>query len=320
MNLGGMSLTQKKVIVSSFHTSSPHAIKESGINSDAIVSFDSHIDDMAIGIRPEVIDALKDNRIMLHGVQRAAAHIVFSLFFSNYGLYPDKFRKQEVKHVPIFLINPRSIIESHFLHKRVLLQDEYGDQIPEQYARLFEKPIEEGINDTIIYAANSMGIKIIPSPPADPIVEIRKVLENSKTPVFDIDVDYFTVMHDECFTPRTVNGKPMDNLGNLERVLKLIKKVKPPLITMSEAKMKALEDPNSKTSYLLDSLNNMGYEREDFILVEDDEYAQYLCNLPGEFEKGYHKHLRDLGLSIFSEETNDKAFTDFAKSFFEDKI
>ena len=98
-----MSLTQKKVIVSSFHTSSPHAIKESGINSDAIISFDSHIDDMAIGIRPEVIDALKDNRIMLHGVQRAAAHIVFSLFFSNYGLYPDRFRKQKVKHVPKFI-------------------------------------------------------------------------------------------------------------------------------------------------------------------------------------------------------------------------
>jgi len=313
-------LIQKKVIVSSFHTSSPYAIKESGINLDTIVSFDSHIDDMALGIRAEVVDALEDNTVMLHGFQRAAAHIVFSLFFSNYGLYPDKFRKQEVKHVPIFLINPRSIIESHFLHKRALIQDEYGDQIPERLARLFEKPIEEGVKDTIVYTANLMGIEIIPSPPADPIVKIRKVLENSKMPVFDIDVDYFAAMHDECFTPRTTNGKPMDNLGNLERVLKLIKKVKPPLITMSEAKMKALKDPNSKTSYLLDSLNNIGYEREDFILVEDDEYAQYLCNLPGEFEKGYHKHLRDLGLSIFSEETNDKAFTDFAKSFLEDKI
>ena len=105
-----MSLTQKKVIVSSFHTSSPHAIKESGINSDAIVSFDSHIDDMLLGIRAEVVDALQDDTVMVHGFQRAAAHIVFSLFFSNYGLYPDKFRKQEVKHVPIFLINPRSTI------------------------------------------------------------------------------------------------------------------------------------------------------------------------------------------------------------------
>jgi len=320
MNLGDMSLTQKKVIVSSFHTSSPHAIKESGINLDAIVSFDSHIDDMLLGIRAEVVDALQDDTVMVHGFQRAATHIVFSLFFSNYGAYTQAFRKQKVKHVPIFLINPRSTIESHFLHKRVLIQDEYGDQIPERYARLFEQSTEEGINQVINLTRNSTGIEIIPSPPADSIVEIRKVLENSKMPVFDIDVDYFTAMHDECFTPRTVNGKPMDNLGNLERVLKLIKKVKPPLITMSEAKMKALEDPNSKTSYLLDSLNNMGYEREDFILVEDDEYAQYLCNLPGEFEKGYHKHLRDLGLSVFSEETNYKAFTDFTKSFFEDKI
>lgn len=313
-------MTEKKVIVSSFHTSSPHAIKESGINLDAIISFDSHIDDMLMGIRAEIVDALQDDTIMMHGFQRAAAHVVFSLLFSNYGLYPNNFRKQKVKHdVPMFLINPRSCIKSHFLSKRVLIQDEYGDQIPEQYTRLFEKSTEEGINEIINVTRNLVGIGIIPSPPADPIVEIRKVLENSKMPVFDIDVDYFTVMHDECFTPRTMNGKPMDNLGNLERVLKLIKKVKPPLITMSEAKMKALEDPNSNTSYLLDSLKNMGYEREDFILVEDDEYAQYLCNLPYEFEKGYHKHLRELGSTIDERsKEKEKAFTDFVKSFFKD--
>ena len=156
-----------------------------------------------------------------------------------------------------------------------------------------------GIKSIIRSAVDLMGIEIIPSPPADPIVKIRKVLENSKTPVFDIDVDYFTVMHDECFTPRTRNGKPMD-LGNLDRILKLIRKVQPPLITMSEAKMKALNNPNSKTSFLLDSLKNMGYEREDFILVEDDEYAQHLCDLPYEFEKGYHEYFKKLELSILN--------------------
>ena len=287
---------------------------------DAIVSFDSHIDDMALGIRAEVVDALEDDTIMLHGFQRAAAHIVFSFFFSNYGVYPQIIRKQKVKHVPIFLINPRSVVESNFLEKLKVIQSQYGDQIPEKFAHLFGMPIEEGIKDIIRYAETLMGIKIIPSPPVDPVVEIRKALTNSKVPVFDIDVDYFAVMHDECFTPRTMNGKPMDNLGNLERVLKLIKKVKPPLITMSEAKMKALKDPNSKTSYLLDSLKNMGYEREDFILVKDDKYAKYLCNLPGEFQKGYHERLKELGLVLGELETKENVIADFAKSFFEDKV
>lgn len=289
---------------------------------DAIVSFDSHIDDMLLGIRGAIVDALEDDTVMLHGFQRAAAHIVFSLFFSNVGIYPQVFRKYKVKSVPIFLINPRSCIESHFVHKQMLIRAEYDDQIPEQYANIFGKSVEKGISKTIEVTTNLMGIRIIPSPPADPIVKIRKALGNSKAPVFDIDVDYFTAMQEECFTPRTVKGKTVDDLGSLERVLKFIKKVKPPLITMSEAKMKALEDPNSKTSYLLDSLKNMGYERDDFILVEDDEYAQYLCNLPGEFEKGFYEHLRELGLRPFERESKEhgKALTDFAKSFFEDKI
>jgi hypothetical protein len=277
---------------------------------------------MLLGIRGAIVDALEDDTVMLHGFQRAAAHIVFSLFFSNYGIYPNIFRKQKVKHVPIFLISPRSCVKSHFLHRQLLVKAEYGDQIPEQWKSLFRRSTEAGITSTIEVTTNTVGIRIVPSPPADPIVEVRKALGNSKAPVFDIDVDYFTAMQDECFTPRTENGKTVDDLGSLERVLKLIKKVKPPLITMSEAKMKALEDPNSKTSYLLDSLKNMGYEREDFILVEDDEYAQYLCNLPGEFEKGFYEHLRELGLRPFEGETkeHDKALTDFAKSFFEDKI
>jgi len=314
-------MTQKKVIVSSFHTSSPYAIKESGIDLDAIVSFDSHIDDMALGIRSEIVDALQDDRVMLHGFQRAGAHVVFSLLFSNHGLYPANFRKQKVKSVPTFLINPKAVVEDHFVKKQFMIQAEYGDQIPEQYASFFNKSNEEGIKSIIRSAVDLMGIKIIPSPPADPIKKIRKVLENSKTPVFDIDVDYFTVMHDECFTPRTRDGKPMD-LGNLDRILKLIRKVQPPLITMSEAKMKALNNPNSKTSFLLDSLKNMGYEREDFILVEDDEYAQHLCDLPYEFEKGYHEYFKKLELSILDENAMEKqkAFTDFVKSFFKDKV
>jgi hypothetical protein len=52
----------KKVILSSFHSCSLDALECEGVEPDRILSFDSHIDTMLLGIHEEVLSMINDNR------------------------------------------------------------------------------------------------------------------------------------------------------------------------------------------------------------------------------------------------------------------
>jgi len=51
----------KKVILSSFHSCSLHALECEGVEPDTILSFDSHIDMMLLGIHEEVFSMITDS-------------------------------------------------------------------------------------------------------------------------------------------------------------------------------------------------------------------------------------------------------------------
>ena len=130
-------------------------------------------------------------------------------------------------------------------------------------------------------------IQLVTCPNKDPLAEIKKIGYDS-IDVLDIDVDYFSAMQSECYTPmkKTI---PSD-LGNLTRCLKIIKKVKPKTITLSEATIDALNNPNSNTNLLLKKLENLGYERENFFLFDDDKTAKENLKKWEDFDKFYNEN------------------------------
>jgi hypothetical protein len=85
------------------------------------------------------------------------------------------------------------------------------------------------------------------------------------------DVDYFGDLQNECYIPRIGPQAKLYDFGNLERTSRLIRGSKPNIITFSEPKVSSLNDPNSKTNYLLNRLKSMGYMIETFFLYESDE-------------------------------------------------
>jgi hypothetical protein len=121
------------------------------------------------------------------------------------------------------------------------------DQIASQYEEIF-------------------GIHIYPSPPR----KLRRILAHIKRDdaVFDIDVDYFQEMQAECYSPKT-NARPGD-LGRLEETLRLIRKVKPPLITISEATVAARKDSTSMFNQFIEWLRRRDYVVEQSELFEED--------------------------------------------------
>ncbi|MGA9149901.1 MAG: hypothetical protein WBZ36_04910 [Candidatus Nitrosopolaris sp.] len=58
----------KKVILSSFHSCSLHALECEGVEPDRILSFDSHIDTNLLGVLEEVLFMIDDNRSLRYAL------------------------------------------------------------------------------------------------------------------------------------------------------------------------------------------------------------------------------------------------------------
>ncbi len=157
-----------------------------------------------------------------------------------------------------------------------------------------------------------MNIKL--SPPKDPVA-FSSLLSNDS--VVDIDVDYFGDLQSECYIPRIGPQAKLHYFGNLERTLRLIRGTKPNIITFSESKVSSLNDPSSKTNYLLNRLKSMGYMIETFFLYESDEQAFEYLNKLRQFESLVRQ--KEGRLDTSNDNTFDKqnqAISDSVKEFF----
>ena len=252
---------KNKVIVSSFHTCSVYGLENTEYDIDNIVSLDSHIDTSFLGLRESVVNAMKNNWSIKYTAGRAGAHALFTQIF---GLIE-----------PLTIIIPKVCLETYV----ATLQNYFITQAQEWEGNI----VDEYVNMT----KDMFNIQLVTCPNKDPLAEIKKIGYDS-IDVLDIDVDYFSSMQSECYTPMK-KAIPSD-LGNLTRCLKIIKKVKPKTITLSEATIDALNNPNSNTNLLLKKLENLGYERENFFLFNDDKTAKENLKKWEDFDKFYKEN------------------------------
>jgi hypothetical protein len=264
----------KKVFLSSFHTGSVFALLECELDSPSLVSFDSHIDNRMMGYRQEIVENISKNQKMQEAAGRAAAHTIFH------------FQLNDILH-KFLLITSEVCLETDAMASQMQAKKLGGEEV-----NLFKntRNKKDVLDEVKKYNKLSFGIDIISCPPKDPITSIKKALGNDDELIFDIDVDYFGDCQNECYTP--MKGSSKIDLGNLRRVIKLIQSKKPDLITLSEFKIDALNNPNSNTNVLLNKLKNIGYSIEKFSLVSSDKEAFHYLHLWEDFEKYYHNNTK----------------------------
>ena len=138
------------------------------------------------------------------------------------------------------------------------------------------------------YLTKVLGIKVFTSPPKN-LLKLVNLLREAKYTILDLDVDYLQELQTECYTP--IEYAQPGQLGWTGRVLKLIRKTKPSIITISEAKITAIQKPGSNFSKLTSRLKSLGYSIEYNTKFDNDEEAERLIKIFQEFNEEVQKPL-----------------------------
>jgi hypothetical protein len=120
-------------------------------------------------------------------------------------------------------------------------------------------------------------------------MKIAEMSRSADSLLLDIDVDYLQEMQNECYTP--VLGARIGQLGCLAQLAKLIHRIKPEIITVSEVTVAAAKNPESNFSKLMNQLETQGYQIEHKLGFANDEEARRLITLYEEFNKTVLKPL-----------------------------
>ena len=251
---------EKVVFVNSFHSDSVRHIARA--KPETVVSFDSHLDtylwhgllskfDRIFGFLPELTRS-----VML----RASSHSMLRF---------------TLKNSEIVIVQPEICTISDFLGKL-----EFVERCGVPYWKyLGEEPLT--FSDIERYLS-MLGLELYTSPP-EKLSRLEGDLEGGDVAV-DVDVDYFAELQPECYTPwkewREIEGF----LGSVMDFLRFIKKVKPKVIAISEAKLEALQDKESIINAVLRVLKNYGYKIRFSRIVPNDREAYRLMRLYEEFE------------------------------------
>lgn len=265
---------KKMVVVNSFHSQVPYTLikelKRFDEEPDVLVSLDSHIDDHL----STTSTAPMPKNIRL-AADRANAHTMIRRVIGELPIIlKSEGREDEIELMAkMFLVIPQDMVNSHVMTFLNMMAHH-----PEK--EKFLKPSFNKEKESFLkYALEVNGFSIISSPPQN-IFKLVDVLRTN-CPILDIDVDYMHELQQECYTP-IINAKPGD-LGWMHQVLKLIKKTKPSLITMSEAKVSAIKNPDSNFSKFIQKLKSMNYTIQfDDVFSSDDE-AETAMNSYQEF-------------------------------------
>jgi len=237
-------------------------LAELNYEPDVIVAFDSHFD---------VSLPLKDTlTVMPSEIQSAATRVSsHTLIRQVLGGLPGFLRAEGLSTdlLPdMFLVVPQCSLKTHVFKacEQLLHGAMFGDVVP---AREFTRSRDGFLS----YLSLVHGIKVFMSPPKN-LLKLAKILRESGSVLLDLDVDYFYELQAECYTPLE-NAQPSE-LGRMERVQRFIRKVKPSLITISEAKVAAIRNMKSNFSKLVNKLRALGYEVEYTSVFASDEKAE----------------------------------------------
>jgi len=236
----------KTVILSSFHSQSIDYLPE--YSPEAIVSFDSHLDDHMSGGQ-KVSEVFKKIPILdRDALERASVQWKLRLYFPK---------------TPRYLVIPGSC----YLNDLYVTARNLGVGEPEANMKFVEKRKKDLLK-------NLFGTQVFHSPPRN----IKSLLKSvcKYTTAFDIDVDYMREFQDSCFTvaPKLeIDDVDCTSLGSLDIVKQAIHRVKPKIIVISEITPSKVEANIGHVKELFDWLKRRGYEIESGELIETDEEA-----------------------------------------------
>ena len=254
------------------------------IEPDLIVAFDSHID-WFWGVK-DIIESMPKQIRLVAG--RASAH---TLIRRAVGDLPMVLMAEglSVDLLPeMILVIPRISLHHHIL--------EYSEWIG----------VKDPLKSFLGYLSKFVGIKVFTSPPKN-VMKLKDMLRESEHSVLDLDVDYLQELQTECYTP--IEHAQPGQLGMVPQMLRFIRKTKPEIITMSEAKVTAMREPKSNFSRFIGHLKNMGYKISRKTIFDNDEEAERLIKIYQEFYEGVQKPLerkRRMEPDYFSKEAFER--------------
>ena len=234
----------KQVFLNSFHSHSIPILEE--YSPEAIISFDSHLDDfLECGPKTfEILDKLEEED------RDALLRSCVQYFFGN--IFRD---------IPKYLVIPESCYFCDIVNTASKIESSKPKEDFE-YVLNFKEQVFDKVFKTSVFRSPPKSIK-----------KLIKKVANSK-PVIDLDLDYVYEFKDYCFTqPPRLDGN-QDNpsiFGSLYAVTKVIQKVKPQLIILSEVFPSAINDSTGPVKSFLNWLEKRGYSVEMGTLFEKDE-------------------------------------------------
>lgn len=264
-------------MITSFHSYSLTLADE---KLDAIISFDSHVDDY-FGGGERSLEAINELpfperesfwRVCVHNLLR---------------------RSHALRDTPLYLVIPRGCFENR-AYTDSMVMDGFGLQFS-------GSPVEARID----YLNRILGIRLFFCPPR----KIEHLLDKVKKyhTALDVDIDYFDEFQEICYTkaPRMQDGNTLSRLGSLNDLFRTVRHVRPTFIIVSEVKLSQIKQPRPPFSQLLDFLKKQGYEIEYNELVGSDEMAESVIQKQKDFSLNFLNPLRNKLLAHSSQTSEE---------------
>jgi len=258
-----------RAIIHSIHSQVPETVSGLGRRFDAIVSMDSHLD-VSLGGDDSIYP--KELRIV---AARTGAHSAFRNITG--GLSALEGRQPEGDAPEVIVVVPEAMLARHAM--------DVESKLPRSLRVSGE---EESISSAVDFLAETMGVEVYPSPPRALQGLVRR-MGRAGSWLLDVDVDYMEEMQKECYT-RIINPAP-GVLQSMSRVVRFIQKSKPEIITISEAKVKAIRDPKSAFSAFIDELRAEGYQTEERGVFANDAEVVRAISVCKEFYRTVSRRL-----------------------------
>jgi hypothetical protein len=229
-----------RAIIHSIHSQVPKSIADLRRHLDAVVSLDSHLD-VSLGgddhIYPKELQMI---------ARRTGAHTAIRQLF---GPRPPSKTRVIVAIPEMMLVRHAEDTESN-LPRNLRVHDR-----------------DSSVASVVEFLRSHRGIEIFQSPP-ESLFDLSPTSRTQGAWLLDIDVDYMQEMQKECYT-RIINPKP-GVLQSMSQVLEFVRRSKPEIITLSEAKVSAIQDEKSTFSGFVTELKSMGYSIEDGEIAATD--------------------------------------------------
>lgn len=237
-----------RAIVHSIHSQVPSTIEALAESFGSALSLDSHLDVSLggdCGVYPEELRAI---------AERTSAHTAIreAIVRSACG----RGGRRHARTADLIVAIPERMLAKH--------AEEVELSLP-RALRVEEE--RESVALVVAFLMTSMGIEVYSSPPGN-LADLLPRLRRAGRWLLDVDVDCMEEMQDECYTQ--IRGAGPGVLQSSSSVLDFIRSSRPEVITISEAKVRAIRDRDSHFSRFLESVGAMGYAIEEEGVYKDD--------------------------------------------------